>query len=54
MFFEYFYLVMFSSFVAPICAIVVDEVRNSSIFYLVQREDFFLKQDTAYFGSLTF
>ena len=54
MFLEYFHLVMFSSFVASICAIVVDKVGDSSIFEIIQSEDFLLKQDTTYFGSLAF
>lgn len=54
MFLEYFYFVMFSSFLAPIGTVVVDKVCNSSIFYLIQREDFLLKEIPAYFCRLAF
>ncbi len=54
MFFEYFYLVMFRSFMAPIRAIIVDKVGDSSIFEIIQREYFLFKEIPTYFGSLAF
>lgn len=49
MFLEDFYFVMLGSSMAPISTIVVDEVRNSASFELIERVYFFIKEESTYF-----